>query len=34
MIKRLVKPFVEKQFQDLLNQYIANLQQTFDALNE
>ena len=34
MIKRLVKPFVEKQFQDLLNQYIVNLQKTFDALNE
>ena len=34
MLKRIVKPFVEKQFQDLLNQYIANLKRTFDALSD
>ena len=33
ILKRLVKPFVDKQFQDLLDQYIVNLQRTFDTLN-
>ena len=31
LTKRLVKPFVEKQFQTLLDEYIANLQRTFDS---
>lgn len=30
--RRLVQPFVLKQFEDLINQYIVNLQQTFDGM--
>ena len=34
LLKRVVKPFVEKQFHELLEQYLSNLQRTFDALSE
>ena len=32
LTKRLVKPFVERQFQTLLDEYITNLQRTFQGL--
>lgn len=32
--RRLIQPFVLRQFEDLIEGYIANLQQTFSGLNQ